>query len=198
LEVLTIIRIDPISQAFIFIAGAIIVYLAPYGIELFTPLALLTVSVALLWVMGKKLSQDASLDSGEQSQIVGYTILGMAALFIMNMVGTQIFQVPITDAIFLDAMLFGVLYAIVETLFFQGAILSFALWKTKSFFLAILLSALVFLVYHFKRYGGSESSMFTVLAAGVILGLVAWRSRRLSPVILIHVLNNVIAVVMTQ
>lgn len=188
-------RIDPIAQAFMLIAGAIIVYLAPYGIELFTPLALLVVAVSLLYMIGKKVKQDTYVDPSEGGEIGKWTFIGVIAIIGCNIIGVELFGViPTTATVLLDLLLFGILYAIVEEIFFRGLFFQFFLSSFKNFFLAIMISAGVFLVYHFKVYGTSPEKMFVILAGGVIISFIAWRTRRLSPCILIHVINNVIAV----
>lgn len=187
-------RIDPLTQGFLVLAGMIVIYLAPYGMELFVPLALLVVGGFLMWVMGKKMAQDEYIDSGESRTIVTYTLIAIIGAFVANVVGVTLFRVPASIVIFADAVLLSVLAAISEEFFFRGFVLRFMLWKTKSFFFAILINAAIFAVYHFKRYGTQPDALFVMLAVGTILGYVAWKTRRLTPVILAHIINNVWAV----
>jgi membrane protease YdiL (CAAX protease family) len=91
-----------------------------------------------------------------------------------------------------DAMLYAVLIAVAEEQFFRGAILNFLLTLTNST-VAIFSSAAIFMVYHFAVYGTSTSNLVYVLVGGLALAWAAYRSGRLSPSILAHVINNVLS-----
>lgn len=77
---------------------------------------------------------------------------------------------------------------IVEELFFRGLLLRALLGRTRPA-IAVLLSAVLFGLAHF------EATQFAGLAAfGVVLGVLAWRTGRLTPGIGAHAAFNAVAV----
>lgn len=82
----------------------------------------------------------------------------------------------------------GVGAPLVEELFFRGLLLrSLAAWVSAV--PAVLISGLLFALAHF------EALQFAGLAAfGVVLGALAWRTRRLGPSVAAHMAFNVVAV----
>jgi membrane protease YdiL (CAAX protease family) len=88
-----------------------------------------------------------------------------------------------------------VLMAISEEQFFRGFILDLLLSKFTRKIVAVILAGLIFVTYHIAMYGTDADAMLYVLAGGVILSWVAYRSRRLSPGMIAHIFNNVRAVI---
>jgi len=93
-----------------------------------------------------------------------------------------------------DQMLYGVLAGVSEERFFRKTITDWFLYLSKTQTVAIFLSSLFFTFYHFARYGLSMSALLYVFMGGVALAYVAIRSGRISPTMLAHVINNVLAV----
>jgi len=187
--------LDSISTSFMFIAGIIIVYLSVYGYNIITSLALLTVSVAFYWLMGKSARIDKKISGREGRNIMSNTAMAVGFMMVANFLGIFLFTVPVEGMVLTDVLLMAVLFAIVEEIFFRGALLDFFLWKLKKVpSAAIFLSAVVFAVFHFRVYGTNPSALYVMLAVGMILGFVAWKTKRLTPVLLAHIINNVWAV----
>jgi membrane protease YdiL (CAAX protease family) len=88
--------------------------------------------------------------------------------------------------------LYAVLISISEEQFFRGAILNFLLSLTNAT-VAIFSSAAIFMVYHFAVYGTSTSNLVYVLVGGLALAWADYRSGRISPSMLAHLINNLAA-----
>lgn len=189
-------QLDPVSFTSFFLSGLIIVFLMLYGYDVLVPFALLSMSVMFFWLMGRKLGHDETLDSGEARNIFGSSLMAVVVILVANFIGVRMYIAPdIASLVVIDALLLAVLAAITEELFFRGALLKFFMWKLhKAPFIAIFLSAGIFGVFHNKVYGANPEALLIMVAVGTILGFVAWRTNRLSPVILAHVINNVLAV----
>jgi membrane protease YdiL (CAAX protease family) len=83
---------------------------------------------------------------------------------------------------------FAVVPGLCEELLFRGFVLR-GLQTRFSPPAAILLSAVLFGVFHFDLY-----RLLPTTLLGVVLGWVAWRTDRLWPSVVIHVANNAVAV----
>ena len=139
---------------------------------------------------------DAETYEMGMKKILPYVIIALIGVFLTGFAiankespGYQI----LNDIRFLIA--YGVFMAVAEEQFFRGFILDAILQKIPNImpFMGVLFSAGIFTVYHQARYGGNPDAMLYVFAGGVILSWVAWKSRRLSPVMIAHVINNVLA-----
>ncbi|MEZ4686374.1 MAG: CPBP family intramembrane glutamic endopeptidase [Bacteroidia bacterium] len=92
-------------------------------------------------------------------------------------------------ALFLNIFTFALCPAICEELFFRGLIQR-NLMRAMPPVAAILITALIFSLLHFMLFG-----FFARAFLGIILGLIAWRSRSLWPAITAHFVFNLSTVI---
>ena len=188
------IRDDTLSITFTVMAVAIIIYLLTFenGLSLIAfPLILLLSAIVLEWKLPPK---DETTDHVVESspKIIVWTIIAMVIMLFSGLVIQKKF-LPQELSIF-DKMLYGVLAGVSEERFFRKTITDWFLYLSKTQTVAIFLSSLFFTFYHFARYGLSMSALLYVFMGGVALAYVAIRSGRISPTMLAHVINNVLAV----
>jgi membrane protease YdiL (CAAX protease family) len=142
------------------------------------------------------------------SQIALYSGAALAAILAT---GYYVSYLPLTEMASLpalDGFLYSTSMAVAEEYFFRGFILDMLLSITipvgsfkflgqfvNNNYVKIGFSAVVFMGYHWARYGTAMDSLAYVLVGGFALGLVNYRLKRLSPSIIAHGLNNVIALV---
>lgn len=189
------IRHDSMSQMLIIIAVMVTLYLATFHLTsvILFPVILLLSGFMLQFYTLRQIEMINHLTEERTLASIGYytalSLIGIAlsGYFVQNL------PFELTGV---DAYLFGYLMAISEEQFFRGFITNFFLLKLKNPFLAIIISGAVFSIYHLARYGTQLEALIYVLLGGCILSWAAYRSRRLSPVMLAHAINNVIAVAM--
>ena len=113
------------------------------------------------------------------------------AFFIIYIVNKQ---VPFTLGVqVLNVRWYSVLMGVSEECFFRLFLTGFVYRISHSKFLAIVLGAWVWTIYHMARYGGHTGALIVVLLAGFALGWVFLASKMGDPVIFAHALVNFIA-----
>lgn len=162
---------------------------------LLIPTILLLSGLVLQLYMRGKISHDEDMDAGEAKDLLKYTLIGLVGIGIGSLVSHGLFKPPQPLALAVyDQAMYGTLYAVAEERFFRGAFTSFLAWKIHTSFLVALLSGLIFSVYHLGVYQSSPEAMTYVMFAGIILTYTVLKSGRLSPSILAHITNNLMAV----
>lgn len=100
-----------------------------------------------------------------------------------------------TDSIgvfLLNVLLVSVLTAIGEEAFFRGALQRILLNETKRPWVAIVVIAIIFSAIHFQFYG-----FFARVLLGLLLGYLVYASKSLILPIIVHAVNNLIAIMQT-
>jgi len=202
---------DKISIFFTFTTAMFILYLAtflgnPPNLDL--PITMLTSGLLLQLYIRGKIQKDSTMSKNELTQIVQYSLLALSGMFIASWTIPQLFVpssvVALTTT---DAIIHGQIFAVSEEIFFRGAVTGFILWIFPSGFhlgfmgfvidkkiVVIFLSGSVFAFYHLAVYGISQATLY-VLVAGIILTAVTVYSKRISPAIISHMINNYLSVV---
>jgi len=101
----------------------------------------------------------------------------------------KIHSIPDLIIIIISAVFFA---AIVEELLFRGFVqtsFEYHFDVTK----AVMSSALIFTIIHFNPWWSIQ-----VMIIGVILGVMAWKSNSIIPAIIVHLINNGIALIFTN
>jgi membrane protease YdiL (CAAX protease family) len=161
--------------------------------ELWWPVLLILSGLLMhfLW-LGRIEEVDSLAEPETASKIMIYTAVAVLAIAVTGMFITAA-RIP-AQFTGVNAILFSILMAVSEEIFFRGFITNMLASASKVPPVTILASGLIFAVYHFARYGTSPASILYVFVAGVILSWIAWHSQRLSPVICAHVLNNIVSI----
>jgi len=191
---------DVLATGLTVIGVSIAVYLSTYELALYVlfPALLLIFSIVLQLYVLKKMDYVNHVTNPETVVNIGYyTFLGLVGLLIGNLL-IPYFSYPSTienQALSIMSLrLFVTLMAIAEEQFFRGFLLNLFLALNIPAPAAIFTSALMFAIYHLRVYGTSYDALLYVFAAGYMLGYIAYMSQRLSPCMLAHIMNNLIAV----
>ena len=155
------------------------------------------------WFLEKHREQDETTSQKELKNVGYYALIGVFGLFITGWAVNYV-QVPSTIALSsVDAVLYGILMAVSEEVFFRGFITDFLLsyfgrpsakiggFALNNAYVALGASAGIFAIYHFARYGATPNALIYVWVGGFVLSWIAWKSKRLSPSIVAHCLNNI-------
>lgn len=188
---------DSISLSLTLAAGMILVYLGTFmGELLIIPLALLFLGLVFQIYISQKIPHDEETSPKELKQVALWVVVCVAAFGLVAM--SENLVIPILGSVELsvvDAKLYTVLYAISEERFFRGALTLFAYWKTNNIGVAAASSGIVFgAIYHQAIYGSNIEKIIYVVLLGTVLGYVTLKTKRLSPAILSHCINNLLAV----
>mgnify|MGYP000731122271 CR=1 FL=1 len=196
------IQIDSISAGLTMIAIMFSLFLFTFEqqVTIIFPLILLVTGITLTLLFGRKVDYDESLEYSEMRKITITTALCLATFALATLVSSDIFfpfikrEMSIGDLRNLSVVslrLYTFLMAIAEEWFFRGGILSFTARINR--FIAPIINGLVFTLYHFSIYGTQYNHLFYVLLAGSILAYATLKTERLSPAMIAHAVNNLMA-----
>jgi len=190
---------DGLSQVLTILAVMLIIYLSTFEttVTVLFPAVLLITGLVLQFYLQRRVEVVDHL--AESAGNIGfYTLIALAGIALASFMAPAVTRLPVKmELTGVDAMLYGALIAVSEEQFFRGAILNFLLTLTNAT-VAIFSSAVVFMVYHFAVYGTATSSLVYVLVGGLALAWADYRSGRISPSMLAHIMNNVIAVLLVR
>jgi membrane protease YdiL (CAAX protease family) len=136
------------------------------------------------------------------SSIILYTMIAFGGLMVASLLAknnpwvlTQgsIFSASLSKMAVIDQQLFGVLMAISEEQFFRGFITSYFVDRTNPF-IGCAGSSGVFAVFHFAVYGTSPTALTFIFMSGLILSFVAYKTGLISPTMIAHIINNLVAI----
>jgi len=200
-----LIREDPLSRLFTFTAGLIVIYLATFeqGFVAIFPGFLLLMGLVIGRYLKLKYEVDPSLSDEESTSILLYTLIALLGMVIASLIaGFDIFLHRSTISL-KGVMLSGVplmplhalLMAVAEEQFFRGAVLEWIIQKTGQAIIVIpsIISGIIGAAYHMAVYHTKPDALIYVFIAWIILSYVAIKTRRLSPTMLAHVINNFMA-----
>lgn len=199
------IRQDGVSIALTLVAASQLLFLGTFGaavigVTVFI-LTILIVGIVLSMWLGMA-EKDDSMDPEERSQLLVWSVLSLAVIGMLNILnlfkpaaGTVLSTALLNvseDARMLVSRMLGVLIAVAEEQFFRGALTNIFLRNLGSAG-AVVLSGVIFGVYHLAVYGSQPTTLFIVAAAGSILAYAAIKTGRVSTPMIAHVANNVLA-----
>ena len=177
---------------FMAFTGALLIFF--YGITFQTPANTVLVPAVLMGVIGFSFAfilVQLRVDPFELRDFVStimWTGICVGVIYLVNR------AIPLRmEAFTLNPRLFAVLLGVMEEMFFRVWLAPMIYKFTGNFFLALIISALMWSVYHLNRYGGSINSLFIVFFAGIVLGSVILLSRRADAPIFAHGIVNYLA-----
>jgi membrane protease YdiL (CAAX protease family) len=193
-----VIQHDRISQLMIILGTCIFIYLftiVQSSIVLFPLILMLSGMVLHRFVQGKNKDQDdfdetPISDEHLWKNLLFYTVVALFGVFVVS---EAISVLPLDMNSGLTgfySLLYLVLIGIAEEEFFRGFITDWLLSSLPNPYLAILVSAAFFTIYHFAVYGTVFASLIYVFGGGFILSWVVYRTRHISPCIMGHMINN--------
>lgn len=188
------IKHDSISKLLIILAVMITVYLTTFTPTVITmfPATLLITGLVMERFLERKLEYTNHMLSESTFRSVGfYTALALLGMLLTAQIQAHLFKGEIAQIAGYNLVLYSILIAIAEEQFFRGFITDWMITTLKHPYLAIVASALIFTVYHLARYGTSMNALTYVFAGGFLLSYVAYKSQRISPCMIAHLINNV-------
>ena len=191
-----------ISNIIVLIAVAISIYLFTFSqsVTILFPSLLIGIAIGLQWYLGKhkKANQEdwaieEDLTGKRIHKDVYYSIIG-----IVGMLATSLFVGYISykalDLSVTNSALFGIEMAVAEEMFFRGVVFNYLLDEIVHHpTMAMLASAIIFMIYHSAVYGGNEASLLYVFIGGFILAWVTYKSGSLTSSMIAHSVNNILA-----
>jgi len=175
----------------------IVLYLSTYQttVIILFPAVLLISGIVLQFFLLRKIEVVDSVFEEQTAWNIGFhTLIALAGIGLGSIISPAVakaFPIQKMQLTGMDALLYSVLIAVAEEQFFRGAITNFLLLSLPPS-AAIIGSTAIFTVYHLAVYGTEVSALTYVFVGGAVLSFVAYRSRRLSPAILAHVINNML------
>jgi len=150
----------------------------------------------------KRIEEDTSIDDEEAGSIMYFTLLallgiGVGSLFVSRSLFIFPAQIngpvgPLLLGMFSLNVLQACLMAVAEENFFRGIFLQF--FSPFGMGPSISATALIGIIYHLRVYGSvSGNGLYFVGIAWIVFGYVAWRTKRISPLIIAHLINNVLS-----
>lgn len=131
---------------------------------------------------------DSVFDEKTSKTIIYYTALAVVGI---SLSGLAVKAVP-AQLVGWSVVLYGALMAVAEERFFRKFLTNFFVSKLSPS-IGLITSALIFTIFHFAIYGTQVTALVYVFFGGLILGWVAYRSQRLSPSQLGHIISNLVA-----
>jgi membrane protease YdiL (CAAX protease family) len=193
------IRVDNLSLTLTVGSSIIVLYFSLYALNqggnfnfMFFPALLAVFSMAMsAFIM--KTSRDTNLTLSEMRDIAKYAFLGLLAIMGFGTVLTQ-FLIPQSVALSTqDLLMYQTAIAINEEMLFRGFFANFAWMFTKSHLATSIASTVIFTVVHLPVYESNTMAMAYVIFSGFVLTGIALVSRRVSPGMLAHLSNNILA-----
>jgi membrane protease YdiL (CAAX protease family) len=147
---------------------------------------------------------DEEISRKERSEIWRWYLLAFTGTFaIYYFVSTEIFvPASLLTLPFIQAVTLSMSQAVAEEQFFRGFLLDYIYDRLKSSTIVKLpslqlipsiIGGSIFTVYHYWRYSLHPDVMMYIFFTGILMSWICLKSRRLSPVLLSHVLVNLIA-----
>jgi membrane protease YdiL (CAAX protease family) len=198
---------EPISILLVLLAACISIYLFTFdqNITILFPAFLISIAMGFqTWIKRKTKKGDVETEEDtwqEEETLTKKRVLSdsyYAMISIAGMLATSLFVGYISyrglNLSVDNAALFGILIACAEEMFFRGVLFIYILTNLKQHpTIAMIGSAVIFMLYHSAVYGGDTSALIYVGIGGFILSWVTWKSKSLTPYIIGHSINNIFA-----
>jgi len=186
------VKLDYIGTSLIILGFMIDLYLStffPKSIILYPTILLLSGGYLL------NLYRNVKVDTPVESNVFMYSVIGILMIGLIGFITPRVF---VMESVLLGVtqfqlMLFVVLMAISEEVFFRGFLQKYFTLKLGSASLAIVLQSIVWSVYHTSVYGSHPEIMVYVLFSGIVLGYLTYRSGTLTPSLISHIVINFLA-----
>lgn len=195
------IKFDGLSLALIVVSFLISMYLLTRGVnelgdaaDLIFRQTLFTINIGILGILlagattGRLPKIDNVLTYKESSEITIYFITGLVVVVGIQAVVTNLLVPSSLLSIAETAVgkaLLGTI-AIYEELFFRYFLLRAIEVSTGNSWVSIIVSSIVFVAYHLAVYGARPDLLLWVGLAGLALGYITVRTRRITPALLVH------------
>ena len=189
------IKQDPISLIASAIAITELVFLSvfPGDLQIDSIIAILILISGLVMQRYFKVDAQEGIDDKAKSQVFVYSSVAVVIFFILNIYVPKL-PLSVESVIgnaFLPDKMFELLIAVAEEQFFRGFLANLLITRTNAG-IGILMDAIIFAVYHLAVYGNSPADLGIIFGAGLTLAFIDYKTGRVSPSIIGHVINNLL------
>lgn len=192
----TPIKQDPISLVASAIAITELIFLSVFtgDLQIDSIIAAMILISGLVMQRYFKVDEQEGIDSKGRQNIFVYTSVAVVIFFVLNIYVPKL-PLSVLPALvasgYLATKMFELLIAVAEEQFFRGFLANLLITKTNAG-IGILMDGIIFTVYHLAVYGSSASDLGIIFGAGITLAFIDWKTGRVSPSILAHVINNLL------
>ena len=187
---------DPISLLASAIAITELIFLSVFPGDLQTDSIIAAVILISGLVMQRYFKVDAQegIDEKGKQNIFIYSAVAVVIFFVLNI---YVPKLPLSVASVIGssgvvpAKMFELLIAVAEEQFFRGFLANLLITRTNAG-IGIFLDGAIFAIYHFAVYGNSGTDLAIVFGAGITLSFIDYKTGRVSPSIIAHVINNLL------
>ena len=188
------IRQDRYSKMLIVVALGLSVYLFlnEPNVDMLFPSFLLISGIAMELFLEKRRehTDEPIIDALSKKKILYYTAISLGGMFLIGGLIKKYLPLEISP---FGIIAYSMLLGIAEEQFFRGFITDLMLTMIPHAMTALLAAAMIFLLFHFPKLGMDYESWMYIFAGGFILSWAAYKSRRISPSMNAHALNNLFA-----
>jgi len=194
-----VVRLDWASISIIAIAISLYTFIGldpTYGSEAVYILTLALAGLTMMMVTsGFKV--EANVTRAEQGEALRDFVLAFAAIYFDNGV-VDVLPEGLLSIAGSPGLVLGVMIGVAEELWFRGFLTPLLANRLKglmngSYYPGIVAQGFLFMVYHSFVYGNNPNALTIVFLAGMVLGYVDLKARRLFPSIAAHCVVNAFA-----
>ncbi len=199
------VRQDPVSRMLTILAFSVNIYLLTFDLSFDTafPAFLLLGSVVMYRFMWDDVPSDEEIDVEEVGGIFWFTLVALFSVVVGSIISSPGLYIFIPSSMTQLSTSLGMapiyvltlhtsLMAIAEEQFFRGVFIRlFSGWPPG---FTIFFVTAIGVLYHIRVYGSSGFALLYVAGAWIGFTWVAIRTGRISPLIIAHIINNVLAV----
>lgn len=128
-----------------------------------------------------------------ESNLLYYSLVALGFTWAIGLFVPRLFHQSITDLAGNTRLLFLVLMAVAEEVFFRGFLYGFFVDRLHSLWLGNFVQALLWAVYHTAVYGSMQGVLLYILLVGLVYGWADARTQSLTPGMFSHVIVNLMA-----
>ena len=201
-----LVRQDSISYGMSALSVILLLFLATFNKDILILATFVVTIIIASLVISEKFGiqpEDTDISDAESKEILLWSFGSFIAIYLLNIFAealplSQLSELLAGESVQSATIILGslsILIAVAEEQFFRSFILNLTTQNIEFQIVGPLVSGFIFMLYHFAVYGTSFQSLFIVFGAGAILAAGAIRTRRVSPFIIAHVLNNLFSVI---
>lgn len=184
-------KLEPITMGGIVVALLSSIYMSLWAkndIYILFPTFLLFAGLFLILLFGGKGKDIPVSEIVDKNITMYYTLIAFLFVVFSSFI-SKIYVPPKLALVGFPLVVFSVMIAIAEEVFFRGGLLSFFEWIGLPGITNIILTAVTFTVYHLAVYQSINAWLF-VFCSGLVLAYVTRVTGTLAPAMFAHIMNN--------
>lgn len=184
-------RLEPITMGGIVVALLSSIYMSLWAkndIYILFPTFLLFAGLFLILLFSGKGKDIPVSEIIDKDITIYYTMIAFLFVVFSSLI-SKIYVPPRLSLVGFPLIVFSVMIAIAEEVFFRGGLMSFFEWIGLPNLANILLTSMTFTIYHLAVYQSINAWVF-VFCAGLVLSYVTRVTGTLAPAMFAHIMNN--------